>query len=353
MSTLNLLEGNDFSKEVNLEPASESLLDDQQIQPQEAKEQPAIAVEKTEEHAEPETSQDKKQYEFRRSSPWPIVAGIAGVLIIALTIIYYPRGSSDEKANDQTQPESSQQTTSQPELEQPEDQQAGDPVDVSNTADSTTEEDTGTESTEKSVAPTALDNKRQQDFSGAIFLDNVLSSMPSGVKLSFFRYANEGYLAELVSESESLFSDLENSLDRISAETLSKALSQEKQIGTSTVLVRQIQGVIPSLKTAIIARGLLEDSQIQSGITAIANQSNLQIRQIDVSSEKSAGSTMQRPVTIKLAGTQTSVVNFIQDLLRSYQNIGLNKITITQSTRDLSNPQVNSVLDLDVFRNIP
>ncbi len=353
MTTFNLLDGKDFSKEVSMEPAPESLLDDQQIQPQEAKEQPAIAVEKTEEHAEPETEHDTKQYEFRKSSPWPIVAGIVGVLIIVLTIIFYPRGPSDEKRNDQTQTESSQQVTSQPEIEEPDGQQVGDPVDVNNTPVSTTEEDTKTINTGTPAVVTALDNKRQQNFAGAIFLDNVLSSMPSGVKLSFFRYANEGYLAELVSESESLFSDLENSLDRNSAETLSKALSQEKQFGTSTVLVRQIQGSIPSSNTPITATGLLEDSQIQSGLTVKANQSNLQIRQIDISSEISTGDTMQRLVTVKLAGAQTSVVNFIQDLLRSYQNIGLNKITITQSTRDLSDPQVNSVLDLDVFRNNP
>ena len=49
MSTLNLLEGKDLSKEVSLEPAPESVLEDQQIQPQEVKEQPVIAVEKIEE----------------------------------------------------------------------------------------------------------------------------------------------------------------------------------------------------------------------------------------------------------------------------------------------------------------
>ena len=349
MSTLNLLEGKDLSKEVSLEPAPESVLEDQQIQPQEVKEQPVIAIEKIEERPESETSHEKKQHEFRRSSPWPIVMGVVGGLIILLTIIFYPRGSSDEKTKDQTQQESSQQVTSQPPgMEEHEGQRVGDPVDESSTPVSMSEEDTKTVSTRTPVA-VALDNKRQQTFAGMIFLDNVLSSMPSGVKLSFFRYANEDYLAELVSESESLFSDLENSLDRSSAETLSKALSQEKQFGASTVLVRQIQGSIPSSSTSITATGLLEESQIQSGLTAKANQSNLQIRQIDISSEISIGNTIRRPVTVKLAGQQIAVVSFIRDLLRSYQNIGLNKITITQATRDLSDSQVNSVLDLDVF----
>lgn len=352
MATLNLLEGREFSKEVDLDSSQEATFpgvqDSQEIQKDQTKPeeiQPvAEEVESEVKLEEPKKEEIKSSHEFRRSSPWPIIAGVVGGLILILVIFFNPFSSSKDDPGGQTDPETIQEPG-----EQPPSQVSEDPVTQVETTEDVTKEEADPKTTEQPSLSASLDNQLRQSTAAASFFVDFISAIPSGVKLSFFRCSSDGYLAAVMSQSQTLFSDFESNLSNITSEDFSGTTTQEKQLGDMTVFVQQIRGSIPSSSKPLSAGGSLSDSDIQASLNAKAVQANLQIRQIEISPEISADNIRQIPVTVKFSGTLPSVELFLQDLLSSYQNIKLAKISITESSRDFSDNQVNSVLDLDVF----
>ena len=347
MPKINLLEGQEFSQEIDLERAGEIPIPEEIARPEGKIVETAPDMEKTVEKERPiQEQKETTAFRQRRSSPWPIVVAVAVVATIVLLVFLNPFKSS----NNDTTEDPGQQTPA-----------VTDPAEntLKQEGEDTTPEEQLTAPPGEELTPgtmsaglsEAIDLQRRQNAGGATLLGEFISAIPSGMALSFFRYGGENYLAEITASSNSLFADFESSLSRKSEDLVPNTLSeQEKKFGGAVVQVRQIQGTIPIGGTKVSAAGALDTEQIGVDLSAKASQSGLEVRELDVYPEMSSNGYRLRPATMKVFGLQQDVANFIQDMLQSYQNVVLDKVSISVvSPGNLSESRVSAVLDLDVF----
>lgn len=284
---------------------------------------------------------------YKRPSSWPIIAITAGVIILVIVLIINPfkSGDGDSGTGDLTQTENvpgeadnQTQGTQKPSQETEQMQPAE--TEQTNPEESTPQPDPVSTSQTLSNAV------------GISLLGDFLAAIPANMKLAFFRYSGEGYLAEIEAATGQTFGLFNNNLASVSGELVPKTISEEqKTVGSRVILVRQIQGSIPQRSTPSNAQNALDTNQIRTNLTEKASRGRLQVRQVEVSPLVSSSGVFIRPATLKLAGDQGAVVRFVQDIFGSYNNVALNKITISRLTNDIDDSRVNAVIDLDVVSN--
>ena len=349
MVNINLLEGKELSSEVDLDMTEIVVSQQEAVGPEEELTEAAPGVEET--ALEEKPSKEEKEtpaFTHRRSSPWPIIAAFAVVLAIVLFVFINPFKSSDTYTETTQQPVSEVPETaevSEPGVDKPDEELASETPEIE-----TPKEEPVTEAIPVTVSA-ELDVQRQQNVAGATLLGDFLSAFPSGMSMAFFRYGGQNYLAEIMAPSSALFADFEQKLSSMSPGLLPETLSEEeKQYGGSTVQVRLIQGSIPMTGGTVSAIGSLDPDQIGADLTAKASEKGLEVRQIDISPQVSLNGSTLKPTTVKLSGLQNDVINFIKDILQSYNNVGLDKISISAvSPGGPSDARVSAVLDLDVL----
>jgi len=339
MPNINLLDGKEYSREVEkIDLESVSFQETETItDPEEEYTEPVLVEEEKDEIPVDQPIEESQPRSNRRSSPLPLFIGIAGALIIIFLFVYLkffrgkdtpsiPEIISTEQQAEVAHSDSTRTTEQQP-INRPE---------------------TITTETSSSVN---LSESRKTGVVGSSLLGDFLSSFPSGMKLSFFRYGNSSYTAEFAANSTSIFDQFQQNLRAKNSSLQPKVLSdKEMLVGNQVMTIRQISGNLPPGNETPSASRSISSNNIRSDINSIANKHRLQIKQLDVSPVVNSGGNNIQLTTVKVSGNQGSLSSFIQELLNTYNNIGVNRMMISVlSASDIMNDNVMATLDLDIY----
>lgn len=355
MPNINLLDGKDFFREVEkIEEESVSFQDFQEpdIESEKIEEpvEPTVVQEPSEEAAKVEES---TQFGYRkRSSNWPMIVGIAAAFVIILLIIIFLVRRDGEQIAQQPEQSASDSTEVLTEADRRDSLQiTQQPTEeVVEQRQQQTDVKTQPPPTEASVT-VSLSEARKTGAVGASLLGDFFTAFPSGMKMSFFRYGNNSYSAEVAAFSENVFNQFEENL-KTQNKALSPQLLSEKEImvGDQVMKMRQISGTFPTTGSSPSATQELASNKIRGEITAAAGKFNLELKQMSVSPTVSSAAGQFKPATLKAFGDQSNMIGFIQDLLK-YQNVGINRLMLSVlSQADLTGTNMMATLDLDIYQ---
>ncbi len=343
MSNINLLDGKDFSKEID--SSGPNLATPQNFQAPEPKPKPSPST--TE--ATPPPGSGKKvaqpsplppEHFAERSSFWPIFAGIvAGLVVIAFLIYLY----THYKGTDHTTTLVKKTLTDSTAVAAPSSENVA-------TIAKTPKEKTKIVET-LPIAGTGLEQGRRQMNGSAAILKDLLSALPAGIQLSFLRYDGSNYTLEAAAPTPDLFTQFEKNLHAQNSALLPISSSEQEVLAGSQVLtLRQISGKFQASGAIPAANAALPFAQTRKELLAQAQQFKLRLVEFAIAPAQAETVGGFRPATLKLLGNQERLTDFLQGVLSTYRNVGLNKIMVsTPSLMEQDNQQVNMVLDLDIY----
>jgi hypothetical protein len=360
MPNINLLDGKDFSREV--EKIDEESVSFQDFQVEESEQEivaPPVEQEVVKEPVkqEEETVVVEEREPFRRrSSNMPMIVGVAASFIIILLIIYFLMGRDGEQVADQPEQGTSDSTEVVTEAGQQDSTQV-----VQQPAEEAGEQQQQPNETEIPAPPPpvrteiaatpSLSEARKTGVAGASLLGEFLSAFPSGMKMSFFRYGNGSYSAEVAVTSDNVFNQFEQNLKSQNTALSPQVLSEKEIMVSGQVMkMRQINGTFPTTGSSPAATQELASNKIRSEITAAAGRFNLELKQLSVSPTVSSDAGQFKPATLKAFGDQSNMIGFIQDMLK-YRNVGINRLMLSVlSQTDLMGTNMMATLDLDIYQ---
>lgn len=358
MSNLNLLDGKEINRENDkADPDSVSFRDFQAEEPEPEKiEKPDDPV------AEQKSQQEIKRPiddvpDFSRSSNWPVIGGIGGVIIIIMVLIFVFTGDRDpvetQISSGITMPDSSSMIAD-PDSE----------VIAANTLQAIQQESPVQSPIEKpekivdnnkieTTYSNTLSKTRKTAITGASLFGDFLSSFSSGVSISFFRYGNGSYFAEITTVSDPAFTQFMKKLKQNAKFVDAKVLSKREEfINNREFTIQQISGKFEAGIQQPEANSVLAANQIRPELIKTAQKFNFQVKQVDVSPAVSFDNSSFFPATLKALGEQNNVSAFIHDLVNSFRNVGVSKMMVSVvSQSNSNNTNIMLTLDLDIYNN--
>ncbi len=358
MSNINLLDGKELNRENDKpDPDSVSFQDFQAPEPEPEKiEKPADTVAEQKPKEEIKRPVDDAP-DFSRSSNWPVIGGIGGVIIIVIVLIFVFTRNRDtvdtQTSSGITLPDSSSMIAepdseaiidNPPQLTQqskPEQKPIEKPEKV-----------TSNEKIE-TIYSNSLSETRKTGVTGASLFGDFISSSSSGATMSFFRYGNGVYFAEIKAVSEVSLTQFMQKLRQKNRFINVKVLSKRDEfIGRQDIIIQQIGGKLVAGNQFPRANITLASNQIRRELNKTAQKFNFQVKQIDVSPTVSFGNSSFFPATLKTLGQQNKVAGFIQDLMNSFGNVGVSKMMVSAvSTSNPNDTNIMLTLDLDIYKN--
>ena len=357
MPNINLLDGKDFSREV--EKIDEESVSFQDFQVEESEQEivaPPVEQEVVEEpEKETVVVDEPKRFRDDHSTNWPMIVGIAASFVIIFMIIYFLVGRDGEKIAQQPEQGVSDSTEVMTEAGQQDSTQATErPTEevVQQLQPSETETKPPPPPRQTEIVVTAsLSEARKTGIAGASLLGDFLSAFPSGMKMSFFRYGNGSYSAEVAVSSDNVFNQFEQNLKSQNSALSPQVLSEKEIMVSGQVMkMRQISGTFPTSGSSPSATQELASNKIRSEITAAAARFNLELKQVSISPIVSSDAGQFKPATLKAFGDQSNMIGFVKDLLK-YQNVGINRLMLSVlSQTDLTGTNMMATLDLDIYQ---
>jgi len=361
MPNLNLLQGKPFQKEVEPEEVESVSFEAFEQEPPPAPE-PETVPEPKETAPESPKVEEVSYTRFGESrSSWPIFAAVAGALIILAVLWWAYRGFKGGGKEVTAPPDTSKVAAAQPAQEAAtspapsgttsETPPASAPAPTKPAKEAAPPPATPKTSPAPAIKAPALAQQRQTGAVAISLLGDFLDALPPSMIISFLSFDGKTVRAELGARDPAAFDQFAQKLRQLqSGFTLKSTYEHEEPVNGQVFTFRQVQGRVPAVSSSLQAASMLPGNAIRSRLTRLARKHGLSVRQLSVSPAAQLGGHTFRPVTAKFAGTQADVKSFLSDLLRTYRNVGVNNLVITQIVPSAA-PQarVNVVLDLDVF----
>ena len=372
MPNINLLNGKDFSREVEkIDPDAVSFEDFKAMEEEPPKVEKAAetAAEKVEEETRPEplpVEEDTYSRFREHSSNMPLIIGIVTVILVAILFVFlysnYKSGGKEKTASSQQQkPADTTASANLPGTEsQTGSEQTTTPKEVEVKPGKTqTREQPDINQPEKQIGATqtttvsflGLSAARAAGMAGASLLGDVQSALIPGMELLFFRYSGGVFITEIAAPSENLLTQFEHNLKAKNSAAKTKILSEREMLVNGQVMkIRQISGNLPVGGSAPSATQTLASERIKREFGAKARQFGLKTDQIEISPVVALQGRKLKLVTLKTPGSQENILLFVFALIKSYGNVGIDKIMVSRlSPSQTDNSRLMAILDLDIY----
>ncbi|MDW7680246.1 MAG: hypothetical protein SCK70_06755 [bacterium] len=208
---------------------------------------------------------------------------------------------------------------------------------------------------ESSVSP-VLRQRIIQSRQGIKTIGQVINTIPSGINFTLISYQDGNVLFELLANNKP-------DIDRLDA-----SLKQNVYLSNLNVLstdVRQIKGRqyhqalvrgnvnlerFRESVTGVRSPQTVGSDALRNRLGVICKENNLSIKQFDSGTEKTENQLRVTPITIRVYGLKTGLMNFLQRMQTENMNVSFNKITLIANEAEPSSPYYTLVLNCTLYR---
>lgn len=265
--------------------------------------------------------------------------GVFSVILLAAVVWFMLQSAKGKKATIQPP------ITQQPTVEQPVTQPGGVP---------------STSAPDANIAPTAaispsLRDRIVKSRQGLRTVSDIINAIPSNVNFTILSYSDGVFFVEYLASDDAAISSASNQLQQALATAEVKLLSRENRtIQNRNFRQALVNGNVNIQQGAaefanLVPPNYISGSELQGHLKNLAQQTGLNIKQLELGREKTEGEFVVLPVLFRAQGSKSGILSFIQQINNANFNISFAKISVIPGA-NLSNTNITLVLNIGLYR---
>lgn len=222
-----------------------------------------------------------------------------------------------------------------------------------NLAPATTATEEQPSSTMTTAIPATVLDRITRSYSGFNAINQLVNSIPPAVNFTMITYSDGKVLFELLSSDEATLSDIDAVLQqRMPSANLQKVSSSSKTIKERRYYQTLVKGEIGSGRAPVSSLPrFLEPAEMKQLLGRVCEQQGVRLIEMNQGVERIEDNLAVSPVTIRISGLKSNLLQTMKSLLDENVNISFVKISLIANEMELGNPEMKLVLHVSMYRN--
>lgn len=185
-------------------------------------------------------------------------------------------------------------------------------------------------------------------------IETILATIPPSANFTMIRYSDGNFLTEILANSTTHFTTINNELKQKLTNASVKILSQDNK----NIQGRNYKQALFNIDVELSNFDYVEEptymqrGEIKNTFKQYCNQLGLRLKEFDLKDRVTFAGYNKTPVIFKASGKKDAIINFLNQLIEQNLNINLSKIVFITPTRNLNSKTVDLVLNLEIFQPI-